>query len=90
MLRDMSENHEKSSSEPPIGSSSSEDSERDHLDGEALRLPSLVAGSGSLDRLVETARDYARAARKSSASTFTRTTHRIPAVGSRSWMAAPY
>lgn len=51
-----------SSSEPPFGSSSSEDSERDRLDGEALSLPSFVAGSGTLDRLVDTARDYARAA----------------------------
>lgn len=62
MLSAMSENHEKSSSEPPIGSSSSEDNERDHLDGEALSLPSFVAGSGTLDRLVDTARHYARAA----------------------------
>jgi integrase len=62
MLSSMPENHEKSNSEPPIGSSSSEDNERDHLDGEALSLPSFVAGSGTLDRLVDTARDYARAA----------------------------
>ena len=62
MLHTMSEKHEKSSSETPIGSSSSEDNERDRPDGEALSLPSSVAGSGALDRLVETARDYARAA----------------------------
>ncbi|QFT61092.1 Tyrosine recombinase XerC (plasmid) [Sulfitobacter sp. THAF37] len=62
MLRDMSENTEKSTSEPPNGSSSSEGSERDRPDGDALSLPSFVAGSGTLDRLVDTARDYARAA----------------------------
>jgi integrase len=39
-----------------------EDSERDVAPGEALTLPSFVAGSGTLDRLVDTARDYARAA----------------------------
>ncbi len=62
MLHDMSENHEKSSSEVPIESSSNEDNERERPDGEALNLPSFVAGSGTLDRLVDTARDYARAA----------------------------
>lgn len=62
MLSGMSENTEKSSSEPPIGSSSNEDNERDRPDGEALSLPTFVAGSGTLDRLVDTARDYARAA----------------------------
>lgn len=55
----MSEKHEKSSSEPPIGSL---DNERDCPDGEALSLPSFVAGSGTLDRLLDTARDYARSA----------------------------
>ncbi|MEY8879842.1 tyrosine-type recombinase/integrase [Donghicola sp. XS_ASV15] len=58
----MSENHEKSPSERPIGSSIDEDDERDRLDREALSVPSSVAGSGSLDRLVDTARNYARAA----------------------------
>ncbi|WP_424988757.1 tyrosine-type recombinase/integrase [Microbulbifer sp. S227A] len=58
----MSENTEKSSSEPPIGPSPNEDKEGDRPDGEALSLPSFVAGSGTLDRLVDTARDYARAA----------------------------
>jgi integrase len=58
----MQKNHEKSRSEPPNGSSVNEDSERDRPDGEALNLPSFVAGSGTLDRLVDTARDYARAA----------------------------
>ncbi|MBN9890275.1 tyrosine-type recombinase/integrase [Salipiger abyssi] len=58
----MSKNTEKSSSEPPIESSVNKDDERDRPDGEALSLPSFVAGSGTLDRLVDTARDYARAA----------------------------
>jgi len=62
MLGDMSENHEKSSSSAPNGSSFNEDNERDRPDDEALSLPSFVAGSGALDRLVDTARDYARAA----------------------------
>lgn len=58
----QSENTEKSSSKPPNGPSVNDDSERDRPDGEALRLPSSMAGSGTLDRLVDTARDYARAA----------------------------
>ena len=62
MLRDMSDNTENSSSEAANGPSVNEDNERDHPDGEALSLPSSLAGSGALDRLVETARDYARAA----------------------------
>ena len=62
MLSGMSENTEKSSSEPPNGSSDNEEDERDRLDCEALNLPASVAGSSNLDRLVDTARDYARAA----------------------------
>jgi integrase len=62
MLSAMSKNTEKSSSELQNGSSVNEDNERDRPDGEALSLPSFVAGSGTLDRLVDTARDYARAA----------------------------
>ncbi|WP_434802972.1 tyrosine-type recombinase/integrase [Paracoccus albus] len=62
MLSGMSETTEKSSSDVPIGPSSNEDNERNRPDGEALSLPSFVAGSGTLDRLVDTARDYARAA----------------------------
>ncbi|MGI3171322.1 tyrosine-type recombinase/integrase [Pseudooceanicola sp. C21-150M6] len=58
----QSESTEKSSSEAPNGSLSNEDNERDRPDGDALTLPSFVAGSGTLDRLVDTARDYARAA----------------------------
>ncbi|VVT01688.1 Site-specific recombinase XerD [Roseovarius sp. EC-HK134] len=52
----------KSSSEAANGPSINESNERDRPDGEALSLPSSVAGSGVLDRLVDTARDYARAA----------------------------
>ncbi|MFY9239162.1 MAG: integrase, partial [Roseovarius sp.] len=65
MLCDMSENNEKSSSEPAYASSPNEDDERDPHGGrgsESLSLPDLVAGSGTLDRLVETARDYAKQA----------------------------
>ncbi|MCX7561418.1 tyrosine-type recombinase/integrase [Sulfitobacter sp. F26204] len=58
----MSENTKKSTSEPPNVSSGNEENERDRPDGESLSLPSFVAGSGTLDRLVDTARDYARAA----------------------------
>ncbi|WP_217430521.1 tyrosine-type recombinase/integrase [Parasulfitobacter algicola] len=55
--------------EAEISSSESHDApngdkrdERDQEDGESIALPSHVAGSGTLDRLVDTARDYARAA----------------------------
>jgi len=56
----QSEKHEKSPSEPINAPSPNEDSERGASAGEALSLPSHVAGSGTLDRLVETARDYAK------------------------------
>ena len=36
--------------------------ERDQVETDGIALPSHVAGSGTLDRLVDTARDYARAA----------------------------
>ena len=62
MLRAMSENTEKSSSESVHESSINEDNKSDAGPSEALALPSSVAGSGALDRLVETARDYSRAA----------------------------
>jgi len=58
----QSENNEKSRSEAANGSSINEDNESDAVPSEALTLPSHVAGTGSLDRLVDTARDYARAA----------------------------
>jgi len=38
------------------------DDERDQEKSDGIALPSHVAGSGSLDRLVDTARDYARQA----------------------------
>lgn len=62
MPSDMSENTQKPSSEPPNGPSHEEDDARDRPNSEPLNLPSSVAGSGTLDRLVDTARDYARAA----------------------------
>jgi integrase len=65
MLCDMFKNTEKSSSESANTSSPNEDDERDPHGGrgsKSLSLPDLVAGSGTLDRLVETARDYAKQA----------------------------
>ena len=51
-----------------ISSSASDDApngdehnERDPAEGASIALPSHVAGSGTLDRLVDTARDYAKA-----------------------------
>ena len=52
----------KSRSEAANGASLNEDSEKNASHNEALTLPSLVVSSGTLDRLVGTARDYARAA----------------------------
>ena len=51
----MAEDNEKSTSEAANGPSINEDDERDTAFGEALTLPSFVAGSGTLDRLVDTA-----------------------------------
>ena len=62
MLSDMPEHTEKPRSEPTNAPSPNEDDERDPSAGEALTLPSFVAGSGTLDRLVDTARDYAEQA----------------------------
>ena len=63
----MSENHGKSTSEPTSAPLPNEDSERDPGDSETFEVPDLavrvaLAGSGSLDRLVDTAKDYARQA----------------------------
>jgi integrase len=58
----MSENTAKLPEGAPSGTSIKPDSESDTPRNEDLSLPSFVAGSGSLDRLVETARDYARSA----------------------------
>ncbi|MEP6150176.1 MAG: hypothetical protein ABJ201_22345, partial [Nisaea sp.] len=46
----------------PNGPSSNGDEGRPTTSSESLTLPSSVAGSGTIDRLVDTARDYARAA----------------------------
>lgn len=59
MLSDMTKNREKSSSDVRTVPVVNEDDERVPTSGEALTLPSHVAGSGTLDRLVDTARDYA-------------------------------
>jgi integrase len=56
------ENREKLTSEGVNGSLITQDNERERPDDEGLSLPTFVAGSGTLDRLVDTARDYARAA----------------------------
>ena len=63
----MSENNGKSTSEPTSAPSPNEDSERDPGDSETFEVPDLavrvaLAGSGTLDRLVNTAKDYARQA----------------------------
>jgi integrase len=62
MLYAMSESTGKSRSELANASLPNEDDERGPSTGEALTLPSSVVGSGVLDRLVETARDYAKQA----------------------------
>lgn len=58
----MQHNHEKSTSEPANGPLVNEGNERDAPGGETIGVPSLVAGSCPLDRLVDTAGDYARQA----------------------------
>ncbi|RID90234.1 integrase [Gemmobacter lutimaris] len=62
MLKDMMETHEKSTSEPPERPDPHEKDEGADHERDTIALPSHVAGSGTLDRLVETARDYARQA----------------------------
>jgi integrase len=62
MLNSMSKNSEKSSSEALIGSSINEGDENNRPADDAISLPAFVAGSGALDQLVDTAREYARAA----------------------------
>ncbi|APE45870.1 integrase (plasmid) [Sulfitobacter alexandrii] len=54
----MTRNDEKLRPEPPNAATT----DGHNADGAALTLPAHVAGSGTLDRLVDTARDYARAA----------------------------
>lgn len=58
----MIETHQKSPSDPPEHSDPNERGESVAPEDGALTLPAHIAGSGTLDRLVETARDYARAA----------------------------
>jgi integrase len=53
---------EKSTSAPSDVLDDARVDERDHSNRDAIALPSHVAGSGTLDRLVGTARDYAKAA----------------------------
>ncbi len=47
---------------PPGASHEDAPDDRDQAKSETITLPAHVAGSGALDRLVETARDYARSA----------------------------
>ena len=58
----MAAEDEKSTSSNSGVFSIAQDDERDQDKSDGVALPSHVAGSGSLDRLVDTARDYARAA----------------------------
>ncbi|PTQ65052.1 site-specific recombinase XerD [Celeribacter persicus] len=53
---------EKSTSAPSGKLADARVDERDQDESDGIALPSHVAGSGTLDRLVDTARDYARAA----------------------------
>ena len=52
---------EKSTSAPHIAPNGDERDERDHENRDMIALPSHVAGSGTLDRLIDTARDFAKA-----------------------------
>jgi integrase len=58
----MTETPEKSPSEPPERPDRHEGDDSADMERDTIALPSHVAGSGTLDRLVETARDYARQA----------------------------
>lgn len=62
MVHCMDQTPEKPPSGPPEAFDLDESDESVAPDGRSIALPSHVAGSGVLDRLVETARDYARAA----------------------------
>ena len=62
MLDGMTETPEKSPSEPPERPDRHERDDSADMERDTIALPSHVAGSGTLDRLVETARDYARQA----------------------------
>ncbi|MEQ8307542.1 MAG: tyrosine-type recombinase/integrase [Hoeflea sp.] len=52
---------EKSTSAPSDELNDAHGDERDQAKSDAIALPAHVAGSGTLDRLVDTARDYAKA-----------------------------
>lgn len=62
MLRGRTETPEKSPSEPLERADRHERDDSADMERDTIALPSHVAGSGTLDRLVETARDYARQA----------------------------
>ncbi|MEJ6396266.1 tyrosine-type recombinase/integrase [Gymnodinialimonas sp. 2305UL16-5] len=57
----QSQNAEKATSASPNPSNDTARDEREPAGDDSIALPSHVAGSGSLDRLVESARDYAKA-----------------------------
>lgn len=58
----MASETEKSTSAPSDETNDAHVNERDQEESDGIALPSHVARSGALDRLVDTARDYARAA----------------------------
>ena len=62
MLKAMTKTHQRSPSDPPEHSDPNERDESVAPKDGVFALPSHIAGSGTLDRLVETARDYARQA----------------------------
>nr|WP_199725351.1 tyrosine-type recombinase/integrase [Gemmobacter lutimaris] len=62
MLSGMTETRQKSALEPPAHSDLQEGDESGSREQGTFTLPAQVGGSGILDLLVETARDYARAA----------------------------
>ncbi len=62
MLDGMTETPKKSPSEHPERPDGHERDDSADMERDTIALPSHVAGSGTLDRLVETARDYARQA----------------------------
>ena len=62
MLNSMTETPEKSPSEPPERPDLHERDDSADIERDTIALPSHVAASGTLDRLVETARDFARQA----------------------------
>lgn len=62
MLGGMDKTLEKSPSEPPERLGRHEGDDSADMERGTIALPSHVAGSGTLDRLVETAQDFARQA----------------------------